>query len=54
MRGVERRPLGRECTAATGRLPAGVARTVEACKRPQWEGLFREPDLPPYAEDDDE
>lgn len=51
---AERRPLSRVRTAVTGGLPAGVARTVEPCERPQWEGLFREPDLPPYDEEDDD
>lgn len=35
--------------AATGR----PARTAEPRERPQWQGLFREPDLPPFEEDDD-
>lgn len=52
-----RRPLGRGRTAAIGRPGAGAVRTDEAPReRPQWQGLFREPDLPPYDEpegDDD-
>jgi hypothetical protein len=49
---AERRPLSRVRTVATGRRPAGVARTAEPRERPQWQGLFREPDLPPYDEEE--
>jgi hypothetical protein len=40
----------RDRVAVTGRL----ARTVEPPReRPQWQGLFVEPDLPPVEEADD-
>lgn len=34
-----------------GPIPVAGARTVEA-PRPQWQGLFLEPVLPPYVEDE--
>lgn len=47
-----RRPLGRVRTAVTGRLAVGAARTAEPGERPQYEGLFREPEWPPEEETD--
>ena len=35
----------------TGRSPVVVARTAEPAPRPEWRGLFREPDWPPEDED---
>lgn|GEM_PF-2586924 len=53
MQEVERRTLSRARMADTERRQAdGVERTADR-PRPQYEGLFREPDLPPYVEDDD-
>lgn len=53
MRGVERRPLSRERTADTARPGVEVVRTAERRERPQYEGLFREPDWPSDEEDAD-
>lgn len=40
--------------AATSGPPAGrPARTAEPRERPQWQGLFREPEWPPFEEADD-
>ena len=49
---IERRPLSRARMAAIGRPTTEVVRTADR-PRPQYEGLFREPDLPPYAEEDE-
>ena len=49
---VVRRPLSRVRGAVIGRPEAGAARTAEPRGRPQWQGLFREPELPPYDEED--
>ena len=46
-----RRPLRRARPAATDPPAAGVVRTGERRERPQWEGLFREPEWP--AEDEE-
>lgn len=48
MRQGERRPLGRGRTAGTGRVEE--ART--GSPKPQWRGLFREPDWPPEDDED--
>ena len=45
-----RRPLTRARPAATEQPPAGTVRTGER-QRPQWEGLFREPEWPAEAEE---
>jgi hypothetical protein len=45
---VVRRPLSRSRVDVT----EPVARTAEPVPRPEWEGLFREPDWPPYVEDE--
>lgn len=49
-----RRPLSRVRTAVTGRRVDGVARTVERRERPQWQGLFVEPDWPRWPAEDEE
>lgn len=43
-----RRSLSRSRADGTGR----AERTADPVPRPEWQGLFREPDLPPYDEDD--
>lgn len=46
-------PLPRAHSADdTGHAAAG-APTAEHRERPQWQGLFQEPNLPPVGEDDD-
>lgn len=38
--------------AGIGRSPVVVARTAEPPPRPQWKGLFQEPDWPPADADE--
>ena len=50
MQETERRVSGRDRMAGT--VPARVVRTGERPPRPEWEGLFREPNWPPHEEDE--